>query len=302
MPVGPLRLETLNQSAIDREAQIQGAPAFSKLRRALLQTSTIAATEDNPAKKREMLRAAMEGTGTGFSDVSLAAHRAALNKVSAETDIANRGLELTYQADIGREAQETGIASAERMQGLSLAESRAAQERGISASEALQEKSLAASKEAQRTGIVSAEKMQGLSLAEAREAQLRGITAQQAMQERGISAELGAQRIGITSAEKMQGLSLADAREAQLRGISAQELMQEKSIQSAEKMAMEARQGSTVTSSTAPMEWDYATQRWKPAVTTTRTRYGNQLDPYKTAHNRWQQSYQDALNNFYSSR
>jgi len=140
MPVGPLRLQTLDQSAIDREAQIQGAPAFSKLRRALLQTSTIAATEDNPAKKREMLRAAMEGTGTGFSDVSLAAHRAALNKVSRETDIANRGLELTYQADIGREAQETGIASAERMQGLSLAEARAAQERGISAEQAMRER------------------------------------------------------------------------------------------------------------------------------------------------------------------
>ena len=111
MPVGPLRLQTLDQSAIDREAQIQGAPAFSKLRRALLQTSTIAATEDNPAKKREMLRAAMEGAGTGFSDVSLAAHRAALAKTSMETDIANRGLELTYQADIGREAQERGISA-----------------------------------------------------------------------------------------------------------------------------------------------------------------------------------------------
>ena len=113
MPVGPLRLQTLDQSAIDREAQIQGAPAFSKLRRALLQTSTIAATEDNPAKKREMLRAAMEGAGTGFSDVSLAAHRAALNKVSMETDIANREQDLRDQLGIAGFSAEIARANLE---------------------------------------------------------------------------------------------------------------------------------------------------------------------------------------------
>ena len=124
MPVGPLRLQTIDQGAVDTEAQVQGAPTFSKLRRALLQTSTIAANEDNPAKKREMLRAAMEGTGTGFSDISLAAHNAALNKVSRDIDIANRGAELTYRADISGERQATALASAEKMQGLSLAQAR----------------------------------------------------------------------------------------------------------------------------------------------------------------------------------
>jgi hypothetical protein len=144
--IGPgrgLQLKTIDEGDVNQEAQIQGAPTFSKLRRALLQTSTIAANEDNPAKKREMLRAAMEGTGTGFSDVSLASHNAALNKVSADTAIENRGRELTYQADQASSNQAAAIAAQKEMQGLSLTEARAAQERGITAQQALQEKQLA---------------------------------------------------------------------------------------------------------------------------------------------------------------
>jgi len=174
--VGPgrgLQFKTIDDAAVSKEAQIQGAPTFSKLRRALLQTSTIAANEDNPAKKREMLRAAMEGTGMGFSDVSLAAHNAALNKVSKDTDIENRGLELEYQAGQAAQAQSRGIASQEKMQGLSLAEARAAQAAGISAQQVMQDKSILAAQGAQLTGITSSEKMQGIGISAAeRQAQL----------------------------------------------------------------------------------------------------------------------------------
>ncbi len=124
MPVGPLRLQSINQEAVDREAQVQGAPTYSKLRRALLQTSTIAANEDNPAKKREMLRAAMEGTGTGFSDISLSSHNTALNKVAKDTDIANQASILNFQNEAATEAQERSITAQERMQSISLAEAR----------------------------------------------------------------------------------------------------------------------------------------------------------------------------------
>ena len=295
MPVGPLRLETLNQSAIDREAQIQGAPAFSKLRRALLQTSTIAATEDNPAKKREMLRAAMEGAGTGFSDVSLAAHRAALNKVSMETDIANRGLELTYQADVAREAQATGIASQEKMQGLSLAEAREAQKRGISAEQAMQEKSLAASKAAQRAGITSAESMAARSISAASAAQERGITAQQAMQERGISAGLGAQLTGITSQEKMQGLSLAEAREAQVRGISTEQAIREQDVKNQLGIAgFNAEIARANLELKKPLAQGWVTTPWGKSYQDIGTAEEKEIQ--------WKRAYQNALNNFYASR
>lgn len=268
MPVGPLRLQTISQRAVDTEAQKQGAPAFSKLRRALLQTSTMAANEDNPAKKREMLRAAMEGTGTGMSDVSLASHNQALNTVSQDTAIANQGLMTQFAADTTAERQATGIASSEKMQqagiassealqqagiassekmqGLSLAEARAAQAAGISASQALQDKQIAAAKETQATGIASNEKMQGLSLAEARAAQATGITAEQAMQEKQIGATAenqagaqaaaeAAQNRAIGSEEKMQGLSLAEARDAQAAGITAQEAMDNKRLAAAKE-------------------------------------------------------------------
>jgi len=267
----PLQLKTIDDASVDKEAQVQAAPMYSKLRRALMHVSTVAANEDNPAIKREMLRSAMEGIGAGFSDASLAAHKAALAKEEKNVDSQNQGLLATYQAETTRGLQANKIAADERLQTLTLAEARAAQERGITAEQALEEKREAAAKLLQETSIASQEKMQGLTIAEQQRAQERGITAEQALEAKRIQAQSELQKESLSTQYNLQKASIASQEKMQQSGFAYSQKLQKQTV--AGDIVKEILQASGGTLSASEINKQT---------------------------NTWMAAYNNALNNFYS--
>jgi hypothetical protein len=106
-PIAPPKFKTLKDSSneIQKEWQTQAAPGISKLRQALQHASAVAANEDNPARRRVMLRSLMEGAGTGISDIMGSSYDKALRTVGTDISIANQATGMAYQTAVNQATQ-----------------------------------------------------------------------------------------------------------------------------------------------------------------------------------------------------
>lgn len=85
------------ESQIRKEQQTQAAPVISKLRQAIRQGYSIAANEDNPTRRKMMLRALMEGSGSAISGALATGYESARGKVSEDINRENQATMLDYQ-------------------------------------------------------------------------------------------------------------------------------------------------------------------------------------------------------------
>jgi hypothetical protein len=79
-------------SYVEQSAQTIAAPQLSKLRRALQQTTRGSTYEDNPARKRDLLRGAMEGFGTSLGDVITQSRSQAMSEANQQAGVTNQSI------------------------------------------------------------------------------------------------------------------------------------------------------------------------------------------------------------------
>jgi hypothetical protein len=227
----PLKFATIDEGAVTNEAQRQGAPAVSKLRQALNQVSTIAANEENPAKKREMLRQAMEGAGMSLGDITLASRNTALAKVGKDTDIANAEKAANYQTEVQTGRLNTDAANraaeiafnAEMVKsGQDVNAANRAGELAYAAAMTVAQKNADSQNEMNRLGYTAQ-----VSAAE----QARSIAAQEGMQDRSIASQEGMQGRSIEAENLRQDKSISAAANLQSQSISAQQAMKREEMQ-----------------------------------------------------------------------
>lgn len=98
----PMQYITPSDAAIETGAQSIAAPQMSKLKRALQRTTRLATYEDNPARKKELLRGAMEGVGTSLGEILAQSRGSALAEQQNAANIYNQNVTQQNQYELGK--------------------------------------------------------------------------------------------------------------------------------------------------------------------------------------------------------